>query len=118
MTTNDTSLFRVDKFIVPAAARSTFITAIEKVHHLIGSQPGCVQNLVLEQLGGPGEFNFVSVVEWANDEVMGRARSVIEAHNAQQGIDVQRFRDSHGIRVDVGTYRTVAGMTASSTAVA
>ncbi|MES2128378.1 MAG: antibiotic biosynthesis monooxygenase [Pseudomonadota bacterium] len=114
MNRTDSSLFRVDKFIVPASARVPFLTAIEAIHHLIGAQPGCVQNHVLEQVGGPGEFNFVSVVEWASDDAMVCARGVIEAHQAQSGIDPQRFRDKQGIRADVGTYQPVPWSTVPS----
>lgn len=104
MTSTNASLFRVDKFIVPAAARDTFLDGVRGVHQLIGAQPGCVQSHVLEQVGGPGEFNFVTIVEWADAQHMDAARRVITAHHAQAGIDVDAFRTQHGIRADVAAY--------------
>lgn len=104
MTSTNASLFRVDKFIVPASVRESFLDRARSVHQLIGAQPGCVQSHVLEQVGGPGEFNFVTIVEWADARHMEAARRVITAHHEQAGIDVEAFRAQHGIRADVAAY--------------
>lgn len=104
MTSTNASLFRVDKFVVPAAVRETFLEGVRSIHQLIGAQPGCVQSHVLEQVGGPGEFNFVTIVEWADAQRMEAARRVITAHQEQAGIDVEAFRARYGIRADVAAY--------------
>jgi len=102
------SLFRIDKFIVPPASMPAFLARLRHVMGQLGSLPGCRQNLVLTQSGGPGEFNVVTLVEWANAEAMGQARVAMEAFHAQEGFDTEAFRKQLGIRVDQGTYTLAA----------
>jgi heme-degrading monooxygenase HmoA len=105
MTDTNASLFRVDKFVVPAPARDAFLSAVRSAQQIVALQPGCVRNQVLEQVGGSGEFNFVSIVEWASAREMEQARHAIAQHHAQNGVDIEAFRARNGIRVDVATYR-------------
>lgn len=56
-------IYRVD-FVVPDHAREEFINRVRRTHELLRTQPGFLQDFVLEQSSGPGEFNFVTVVEW------------------------------------------------------
>jgi hypothetical protein len=101
------SLFRVDKFIVPDAARAEFIRAIRMSHDLIGRQPGCLQHHILEQVDGPGESNFASIVEWSGPDTMDAARKVISGSQMAAGIDPQVFRARNGILADTGTYSSI-----------
>ena len=102
------SLFRIDKFIVPPASMPAFMARLSHVKGQLGSLPGCLQNLVWTQSGGPGEFNVVTLIEWANAEVMGQARVAMEAFHAQENFDTEAFRKQLGIRVDQGTYTLTA----------
>lgn len=54
--------YRVDKFKVPRAARNDFLERVLSIHELLRTQPGFVQDFVLEQVGGPGSFNIVTIV--------------------------------------------------------
>jgi hypothetical protein len=67
---------------------------------LLSALPGCKQNLVLTQTGGPGEFNVVTLVEWANGEALSAAKSSVDAQYAQEGFDPVNFMKSLGIRGD------------------
>ena len=64
--------YRVDKFIVPDAARQAFIDAVDETDAVMRTQPGFVRHDLLEQVGGPGEYNFVTVAEWVQDEDAAR----------------------------------------------
>jgi hypothetical protein len=55
-------VYRIDKFKVPKPARDEFMQKVRITHQFIKLLPGFVQDLVLEQTGGPGEFNVVTVV--------------------------------------------------------
>ncbi|WP_158596257.1 antibiotic biosynthesis monooxygenase family protein [Oleomonas cavernae] len=57
-------VYRVDKFVVPQAARPEFLAKIRETHAMLATLPGFVRDVVLEQCGGPGEFNLVTLVEW------------------------------------------------------
>lgn len=100
-----TSLFRVDKFAVPAASLGAFLERVHNVDRLLASQPGCKQNMVLTQTEGPGEFNVVTIVEWASAEAMAAARATMQAHYATEGFDPPVFMRSLGVRGDLSVYR-------------
>jgi len=48
------SVFRIDKFSVPADAMPAFIEQVHRIQRTLGTVPGCQQNLVLTQTGGTG----------------------------------------------------------------
>jgi hypothetical protein len=56
-------IYRVDKFVVPSSPREEFLGKVRPTHALLQAQPGFLQDFVLEQSCGPGEFNFVTIVE-------------------------------------------------------
>ena len=100
-----THLFRIDKFAGPATTREAFLARLHRTHSILGAQPGCVQNRVLELAGGPSGFNFVTMVEWESRAAVEAAKAVIQAQYAAEGFDPDLFRLEHGIRADIGQYR-------------
>lgn len=104
-----TSLFRVDKFAVPAASLSAFLERVHNVDRLLARQPGCRQNLVLTQTEGPGEFNVVTIVEWASAEAMARAKATMQAQYASEGFDPPAFMKGLGVRGDLSVYCRAPG---------
>jgi hypothetical protein len=98
------SVFRIDKFVVPPAAMSAFMARVFRIQRLLGALPGCKQNLVLTQTGGPGEFNVVTLVEWASAQAMSDAKSSIDAQYAGEGFDPASFMTSLGVRGDLALY--------------
>jgi hypothetical protein len=57
----DSTLFRVDKFAVPALARGEFLNRVYATHALLRTQTGFLRDA---QTSGPAEFNFITIVEW------------------------------------------------------
>ncbi len=56
-------VYRVDKFVVPNSARDEFVARVKATHEVLKKQRGFVQDILLEQFAGPGEFNFVTIVD-------------------------------------------------------
>jgi hypothetical protein len=54
------------------------------VDRLLAAQPGCKQSPVLTQTEGPGEFNVVTIVEWADAAAMANTRATMQAHYARE----------------------------------
>ena len=104
MNTTSTPLYRVDKFIVPPAAMPAFMTRVDHTRRLLDTQPGCLQNLVLTQTAGPGEFNVVTIVGWADAHALAQAKAAMQACYAQEGFDTAAFIAQHGIRADMAVY--------------
>jgi len=106
--TDQGALYRVDKFVVPPAARAAFLDRVTATHAVLRAQPGFVRDLVLEQNGGPGEFNVVTLVEWENAGVVAAASGAVARAHAEAGFDRQAFLAANGIRADIANYGALA----------
>jgi heme-degrading monooxygenase HmoA len=98
------SAFRVDKFVVPADALPAFMERVHRIQRMLHGVPGCQQNLVLTQTGGTGEFNVVTVVEWASAQTMDAAKAIVQKKYAEEGFDPASFMQRLGVRADMGVY--------------
>ena len=104
-TPTSTSVFRVDKFVVPSQSISVFVERIHHVQRMLGDLPGCLQTRVFTQMGDSSEFDVVTVVEWASTDAVAAAQVVIQKQFAVEGFDLQAFRKKLGVRGDSGIYR-------------
>jgi heme-degrading monooxygenase HmoA len=107
--TTDTSqhIYRVDKFVVPDAARQEFLGKVRSTHQLLKAQPGFVREVVLEQTSGPGRFNFVTVVEWQSQSAIEAAKAVVMAAHAKGGFNPQALFARLGIEADIANYTAI-----------
>jgi heme-degrading monooxygenase HmoA len=58
-----TAVYRIDKFVVPDEARDEFWTNVRRVHSVLRSQPGFLDDVLVEKHSGPGRFNVVTLVK-------------------------------------------------------
>lgn len=100
-------VYRVDKFVVPNAARDEFLARVQATHEVLRKQPGFVQDNLLEQFAGPGEFNFVTVLEWEDQMYIEGARKAVMALHEQSDFNPQALYERLHIRADVANYREV-----------
>jgi hypothetical protein len=98
-------IYRVDKFVVPATAREEFLDRVRRTHALLKAQPGFVQDVVLEQFSGPGEFNVVTTVEWASLEAFENASAVVTARYREMNFNPQETLARLGIKADLANYK-------------
>jgi hypothetical protein len=99
--------YRIDKFIVPAAARDEFVARVFDTHAALRREAGFLQDMVLEQQSGPGTFNIVTLVEWANADVLRRVSEAVERRYAEIGFDRQEVMTRLGITADIANYARV-----------
>lgn len=99
------AIFRVDKFVVPAASLDAFITRLRYVHAILVDLPGSVQRHILSQIGGDGEFNVVTFLEWADIDAMTAAVTHVQKRFAEDGFDPKKMVADLGIRADQGFYQ-------------
>jgi len=97
-------LYRVDKFIVPAAGRDEFLARVQDTHAVLRQQEGFLQDMILEQQSGQGSFNLVTVVEWTNADVVGRVSEAVAKRHAEIGFDRNEMIARLGITADIGSY--------------
>lgn len=107
--TGEKSIFRIDKFVVPPASMAAFMARVQRSRELLGALPGCRQHLVLTQTGGPGEFNVITVVEWADSAALSDAKSAMDEQYARERFDPADFMKNLGVRADLGLYTEVSG---------
>lgn len=102
------AFYRIDKFVVPASARDEFLMKMVCTHTLLQALEGFIGHSVLEQVAGPGEFNFVTIAEWENAEAFERVRMALAAAQATANVDPQDMFKRLGIRADIAGYKPVA----------
>lgn len=108
------SIFRVDKFAVPAQSRDAFMARLQVTHKTLGAADGCVQNLVLEQVSGAGEFNVVTIVEWRDTAAYENARQAAQQRQKENGFDPQSYFRELGIKADLGNYTPMSEVFSSA----
>ena len=101
------SVFRVDKFVVPAEARDEILGKVRMTHELLRRQDGFVRDFVLEQFSGPGEFNIVTMVEWESQEAVDRVVPIVKAAHERIAFSPQDTIARLGVKADIANYQRV-----------
>ena len=99
------SVFRVDKFVVPAAAREEILAKVRTTHELLRLQHGFVQDFLLEQFSGPGEFNLVTIVEWESQAAVDNVVPIVKAAHERIAFNPQETIARLGVRADIANYQ-------------
>lgn len=102
------AIYRIDKFVVPEAARDEFLTKVGETHELLRQQPGFVRDAILEQVAGPGKFNIVTIAEWEDEQALDAARAVVKQAHAERGFSPRELMERLGIEADIADYRAVS----------
>ncbi|MBB3655252.1 heme-degrading monooxygenase HmoA [Rhizobium sp. BK650] len=102
------TFYRVDKFVVPAAAREEFLVNVMRTHKVLEAQDGFIGHEVLEQIAGPGEFNFVTIARWESADVVERVKAAVATAQRAANFDPQEMFARLGIRADIASYKPVA----------
>jgi len=102
-----TTIYRVDKFVVPEAAREEFLRRVHETHQVLRRQPGFVRDSLLEQVSGPGRFNIVTVAEWESQAAIDTARTEVMNAHAKSGFNAQETIARLGIEADIANYRPI-----------
>lgn len=100
-------VYRLDKFIVPHAARDEFLIRIKSVHTLLKAQPGFIQDFLLEQPIDDLHFSLVTLVEWQDQEFIAAARTKVKAMYDETGFNPQQTMERLGITMDIGNYSSI-----------
>jgi heme-degrading monooxygenase HmoA len=102
-----TTIYRVDKFVVPEAAREEFLRRVHETHQVLRRQPGFIRDALLEQVSGPGRFNIVTVAEWESQAAIDTARAEVMNAHAKSGFNAQETIARLGIEADIANYRPI-----------
>jgi heme-degrading monooxygenase HmoA len=100
-------VYRVDKFRVPAPARAEFLERVRETHNALKSQPGLIQDFILEQTGGPGVFNIVTVAVWQDARAVDAAKTAMEEWRRSTGFEPKEMFSRLNIEADLANYSEV-----------
>lgn len=102
------SVFRVDRFVVPAGARDTFLAQVRATRDFLATLDGCLQNVVLEEPVDTGSSRILTIVEWrdakAFDSAKAAAAERYRATNFKPGDLIARL----GVEAELGNYVAAA----------
>lgn len=100
-------IYRVDRFVLPASAREEFFEKALHTQKFLRSLPGFLQDFVLEQSAGNGEFKVVTIVEWDSMESVEKAKPVVMAMHKETHFNPQELFTRLGIKVEQGYYSQI-----------
>ena len=101
-------IHRIDKFCVPESARAEFLIRTHEADQVLRGQPGFIQHRVLQQVDGPGRFNFVTIAVWEDAKAMAAAREKIAARYRAIGFEPRVLLGRLGIEADLANYIEIA----------
>ena len=108
-TTNDQPFYRIDRFVVPDAARAEFIGRVRMTHAVLRQQPGFVRDMLVEQ---PAEDPARSTSSPSSNGVTlpqpKGARAAVAAMYARDNFDAQELIRRLGIKADFGSYQPLS----------
>ncbi|HKB15301.1 MAG TPA: antibiotic biosynthesis monooxygenase [Planctomycetota bacterium] len=100
-------VFRVDRFVVPQDARDEFLARVRETHVFLRDLRGFLGDLVLEQVSGPGESTFFTLVGWDDASSVEEAKAAVQARHEEGDDPPRRLFARLGIRADRAEYRLV-----------
>lgn len=99
--------YRLDRFIVPHSAREEFLPRIHSIHALLKTQPGFIQDFLLEQPIDDQCFSLVTLVEWQDQASIAAARMEVKARYEKTGFNPQQAMEQLGITMEMGNYKSL-----------
>jgi heme-degrading monooxygenase HmoA len=99
------TLYRLDKFIVPEAAKEEFLARMQASQRFLRALPGFVQDFALEQNAGNGMRHYVTLAEWTDAAAVDVACAAIhDWYASSRHLDPQELFAQLGIQADLGNY--------------
>src|SRR5262245_29814099 len=96
----------IDRFVVPPEAAEEFLQRMKKNRDFIKELPGFIENTAYEQIGGEGEFNYVTVAVWKDAEAEKAKREVFALYQ-KQNFDIPAFLKRLNIKIDRAIYTRI-----------
>lgn len=103
------AFFRIDRFLVPQAARAEFLSRVLQTHRLLADQPGFLGDHVVERAAARDASELVTIAVWESEEAVASARKAVQAMHKAAGFDPRSLFDRLGIKAEIGNYTPVSG---------
>jgi heme-degrading monooxygenase HmoA len=100
-------VYRLDRFVVPVAARDEFLMRVGQTHEILRAQPGFMQDFLLERPGDDGATIIVTMVEWDSQETVDRVVPIVQAAHREMGFSPKETIARLGITAEIGVYQAI-----------
>lgn len=78
----------IDRFMVPQTARQEFMERMTINRNLIKTLPGFIEDAAYERTDEQGNLVVVTVVVWASEEAIAKAKEVVQASYKKEGFNL------------------------------
>ena len=109
---NESRVFRIDRFVVPAVAEAEFLSAVTETSSAFDGMDGCLQRHMLKKQGTCGDNTYITIVEWASLAAIQAARKVVAAKHRQMNLNPPELFRRLNIKAELGNFVPVAPRTA------
>ena len=106
--TGSPSVFRIDRFVVPAAARDQFLGRVMATRDFLATLDGCLQNVVLEEEQTVENSRILTIVEWRDDRAFEAAKAAAAERYRAIGFKPAELIAQLGVKPEFGNYRPAA----------
>ena len=97
-------VFFIDKILVPAAAKQEFTERMNLNRAFIKQLAGFVKDEVYERRDEQGNFIYITVATWENEEALKKAKDAVQAEYKREGFNPAAFFERLKIVMDRGIY--------------
>jgi heme-degrading monooxygenase HmoA len=94
----------IDTFIVPEAAKATFLERARGIQAFIKTLPGFVEGFVYERKTGTSRYNVITTAVWEDEAAIEAAQKMVAAEYERQQFNPQAFRQQLQVEAERGVY--------------
>lgn len=98
----------IDKFLVPAAAKTEFLERMHLNRSFLRTLPGFIRDNAYEYTDEHGDLICVTVAVWESREAVDNAKQAVQAEYKREGFDMQAMLKRLNIQIDRGVYTELA----------
>jgi heme-degrading monooxygenase HmoA len=103
-TSRDQSVFRFDRFVVPAASETEFLRVVTEIDAFLAAMHGCLRHHILKQDGVSGEYDYITIVEWISFAAIQKAREAMILKHKAMDLDPQEMFARLETKAELGNY--------------
>jgi len=97
----------IDKFIVPAKAKTSFLERMNHNRSFLKKLPGFVRDEAYEQTDDEGDLTLITIAVWENIDFVSKAKEAVQAEYKRIGFNLSEFLQQSNITLERGVFHEV-----------
>ncbi|WP_353719424.1 antibiotic biosynthesis monooxygenase [Dyadobacter sp. 676] len=95
----------IGKYLIPAAARETFLERQEISREFIHTLAGFIRDDAYERITENGDTEYITIALWTSEDALNNAREMVQAENLRKGFNRAEMLERLNIRMEPGVFR-------------